>query len=123
MNGRKLKGRILLVDDNFNDRYWYGNLLQEAGYEVEVAEGWGKSLDKINQIQPDLIITELAMPDRDEITTLFELMFYSYADIPVVIHTGHSSKTITCGAQGYVKKSPDCKPLIEEVQKIIGKSH
>jgi DNA-binding NtrC family response regulator len=117
MNRKKL-----LIEDNPHDRNWYCNQLEEAGYQVEVAAGWGKAQHKIDDSRPDLIVTELIAPYREEIQTLFDLLLYNHRGIPIIIHTAHKSKSATCGAQAYVNKSPDCKDLIDEVDRIVGQS-
>lgn len=114
--------KILLIEDNPHDRNWYRIQLEQAGYQVEVAAGWGKALHKMDDSRPDLIVTELIAPYREEIQTLFDLLLYNHRGIPIIIHTAHKSKSATCGAQAYVSKSPDCKDLIDEVDRIVGQS-
>lgn len=118
-----MNGRILLIDDNPHDRHRYGDRLQDSGYNVGVAAGWGKALYTIiDNIQPDLIITELVAPQRDESMTLLEMLIYNHTGVPIVIHTAHKSKSSTYGPHAFVRKSSHCKALINEVGKTISKS-
>jgi signal transduction histidine kinase/DNA-binding NarL/FixJ family response regulator len=56
---------ILVVDDRWENRAVLVNLLQPLGFQVSEAENGQAGLDKIRQSQPDLVITDLAMPVMD----------------------------------------------------------
>ena len=82
-SGRK---RILVVDDSITVREVERNLLEAAGYEVEVAvdgmDGW----HVINQIAFDLIITDIDMPRMDGIELVRQIKSKQYLrNIPVII--------------------------------------
>ena len=57
--------RILLVDDEPNIRILLSSILQQAGYVVDVAEDGFTALRKIQQATPDLVITDLRMPNMN----------------------------------------------------------
>jgi CheY-like chemotaxis protein len=57
--------RILLVDDEPSIRLLLRALLERAGYSVEVAEDGYVALSKISQSAPDLVITDLRMPNMN----------------------------------------------------------
>jgi CheY-like chemotaxis protein len=54
--------RILVVDDEESIRDLFTQLLQRAGYEVQVAENGFEALLKLKQFLPEVIISDLNMP-------------------------------------------------------------
>lgn len=54
--------RILVVDDRWENRGVLINLLEPLGFQLTEAENGLEGLAKIRQSQPDLVITDLAMP-------------------------------------------------------------
>ena len=61
------RGRILIVDDEVNARTALGELLREDGYQVETAADGFKALPKLDDFNPDLVLTDLKMPGMDGI--------------------------------------------------------
>lgn len=53
---------ILVVDDRWENRAVLVNLLEPLGFQLTEAENGQVGLEKIRQSQPDLVITDLAMP-------------------------------------------------------------
>ncbi|MEH1834406.1 MAG: ATP-binding protein [Nostoc sp.] len=53
---------ILIVDDRWENRSVIINLLEPVGFKVLEAENGEEGLKKAQEFQPDLIITDLAMP-------------------------------------------------------------
>jgi CheY-like chemotaxis protein len=56
---------ILVVDDRWENRAVLVNLLEPLGFQVSEAENGQAGLEKIRLSQPDLVITDLAMPVMD----------------------------------------------------------
>jgi CheY-like chemotaxis protein len=57
--------RILLVDDEPHVIRIMKLALVKAGYEVDEAANGIQALDKINQVHPDVLITDIDMPRMD----------------------------------------------------------
>jgi len=57
--------KILVVDDREENRSVLRSLLEPIGFEVFEAETGRSGLEKALEIQPDLLITDLAMPEMD----------------------------------------------------------
>jgi DNA-binding NtrC family response regulator len=56
------KGSVLVVDDEANARTALAELLRDEGYRVETAADGFKALGKIEEMSPDLVLTDLKMP-------------------------------------------------------------
>src|SRR5690348_1065396 len=63
-------GRILVVDDNADLRGFMQELLEIAGYEVEVAGNGDEALERMRRRAADVVITDIFMPDRDGLETI-----------------------------------------------------
>jgi CheY-like chemotaxis protein len=55
---------ILVVDDDGQIRNLINTILKEAGYLVRVAGNGNEASQLLNQWEPDLIITDIAMPEK-----------------------------------------------------------
>ncbi len=57
--------KILVVDDDQIFCKLIANTLMDAGYETQTAFNGGAALDAYKKGQPDLILLDLAMPDKN----------------------------------------------------------
>lgn len=57
--------RILVVDDDPSIRKMVSDVLERRGYTIEAAVNGKDALDKAKQLQPDLVITDIMMPEMD----------------------------------------------------------
>jgi DNA-binding response OmpR family regulator len=64
---------ILLIDDDPGIRQVAAALLRQAGYEVTVVADADLGLQAYRARQPDLVITDVVMPDRDGIEVILAL--------------------------------------------------
>jgi signal transduction histidine kinase len=67
------KRRILVVDDRWENRSVLVNLLEPLGFELFEAENGQEGLEKALELQPDIIITDLAMPVMNGFEMLYKL--------------------------------------------------
>jgi DNA-binding NtrC family response regulator len=56
------KDRVLIVDDEANARTALAELLRDEGYAVETAADGFKALPKLEELAPDIVLTDLKMP-------------------------------------------------------------
>lgn len=80
---------ILLVDDDPLLRETVAAALKTAGHEVMEARDGVKALQQFSRRRPDLIITDIFMPERDGLETIIAVRKLQPA-IPVIAMSGHS---------------------------------
>lgn len=81
------KRTILLVDDEPSIRIISGALLTRAGYEVMVAADGFEALQKIREKVPDLVITDLRMPNMNGFE-LLAVLRSQFPQIPTIAISG-----------------------------------
>lgn len=116
--------KVLVVDDSAVDRRFVGGLLQrESNYLVEFAEDGADALTKIRQAAPDIIVTDLQMPNRNGLELVSAVRLH-HAGIPIILMTGHGSEGLAVealqrGAAGYVPKPQLGECLLDAVGQAL----
>jgi DNA-binding response OmpR family regulator len=64
---------ILVIDDDQQFRRMICMILEDAGYEVRSAENGLEGLGMFMKERPDLVITDLYMPEKEGLETIMEL--------------------------------------------------
>ncbi len=122
----KGSAKILVVDDSYNTREIEKSILEAGGYIVHVAEDGEDGLNKAQQTQYDLIITDCDMPKMNG----FELTEHlkkdpHYKEKPIIIVTSKDKeedrlKGLKAGADAYIIKGEfNQKILLETVESLI----
>jgi DNA-binding response OmpR family regulator len=112
------KSLILIVDDDPAVRHYLSRFLRKE-YKVEAAKNGVEGLDKAIALQPDLIISDIMMPEMDGIEYCKRLKSdFNTSHIPVILLTGrtlfkHKMEGLTTGADDYIKK-----PFRQQLLKI-----
>ncbi len=84
---------ILVVEDEADSRLVIENILHKVGWQVSCAENGRVALEKIKVEVPDLILTDLMMPEMDGFELIAELREHPvWRSIPMVVLT---AKNIT----------------------------
>lgn len=87
--------KILLVDDEPNIRFVLTAVLEQSGYQVESAEDGFVALRKIQKSVPDLVITDLRMPNMNG----FELLSVLRTRFPELATVVISGEFLTVNGQ------------------------
>jgi CheY-like chemotaxis protein len=78
---------VLLLEDNEAYRTLMTEFLTLAGFEVHAAPDGRRVVELLKSRRIDLVITDLAMPERDGIETMTELR-YSHPGLPIIAISG-----------------------------------
>lgn len=64
---------ILVVDDDGDVREMLCRMLEQDGHRAVPAEGGRQALEQLNSLTPDLVITDVVMPEVDGLEVLLKL--------------------------------------------------
>ena len=122
----KAKGRILVVDDEANAREALAELLADEGYEVQTAADGQKALHALTQFDPDVVLTDLKMPNIDGIELLEQARpILPHATFVVMTAFGTidtAVEAIKRGAESYLTKPVDLGALSAIIGRAIERS-
>lgn len=90
-NTEKVSAKILVVDDNADNRRLLSILLRKNHYVVETAGDGIECLEKLPVFEPHLVLMDLQMPRMDGITTATEMKKRNYRT-PVIALTANALK-------------------------------
>jgi CheY-like chemotaxis protein len=118
--------KILIVDDNDNNRMLMSDILQFRGYEISEAEDGEKGINLARQLKPDLILLDMQMPGIDGFAAVNMLKNDPLTkDIKIIVVTslamkGDREKIMALGVDEYIAKPIDTRQLPVLVEKYIG---
>jgi two-component system, cell cycle response regulator DivK len=122
---KKLPIKILVVDDNRDNRELVVKILRNKGYEMREAVDGEDALQKIKDERPSLILMDIALPKIDgyEVTRRLKSE-ETYKDIPIVALTAHvmkgdKDKALNAGCEGYIAKPIDVRALPEQIKSFL----
>jgi CheY-like chemotaxis protein len=78
---------VLVVDDDENVRSFIVSVLELDGYQVQTASNGAEALELARQKSPDLIITDLMMPDSGGYDVLRGMQMGDGRKIPIIVST------------------------------------
>jgi len=115
------KIKIVLAEDNDNQRFLYQQELEDEGYVVIAAKNGREAVDKVLIEKPDLVILDIQMPGINGIETLDEILSYN-KQLPVILHTAYSNykdNFMSWAADAYVVKSSKLDELKKQIIKVL----
>ncbi len=103
-----MRYRVLIVDDEADSREALAELTQRWGYDVQTASDGTEALRRAIEGHPDVILTDLVMPNMDGLWLLRALRA-ELPDCPVVLLTGRGTiqtavQAIKEGAYDFIEK-------------------
>jgi two-component system, response regulator, stage 0 sporulation protein F len=114
--------KILIIEDQPNQRLLYEQELSDEGYEVITASNGSDGIMLFNQHRPRLVIVDVLLPGMNGIEVMERLLSID-PNLPIIVHSAYSSPRhdfITWFARAYVVKSADLLELKMQVKSVIG---
>jgi CheY-like chemotaxis protein len=113
---------LLVAEDSPTQAVAIRRFLERDGYAVEIAKDGREGLEKVRANQPDLVVTDLEMPEMNGLE-LVEALHGEFPRLPVVLITSRGSEEIAAaalrkGAASYVPKAlleQDLAPTLEQI--------
>lgn len=114
---------ILVIDDEPVLRATFKHLLEERGYRVWVAENGREGMRVYYEMHPDIVITDMVMPDLDGFATIKLLRQHSPV-LPIIamsalISADELESPLGTGAFCHVKKPVDMDELSKLIEAIL----
>ena len=121
----KKKSRILLIDDNYEHLAGIRELLTLEGTfdVVGIATNVTVGLNLIKKYQPDLVLLDMNMPDRDGLQGIVEISKLGL-NTKVLALSGYDDadlifRAMKIGAKGYVLKTMASAQLIYAIEEVL----
>jgi CheY-like chemotaxis protein len=112
--------RILVVDDEPDERFLVGRALRKQGHDVTVAENGAAGLKAAQEWVPDLIVTDIMMPVMDGVEFIRRLRDDpAVAGIPVLAASGDTH--LAGAADAILNKPYHDRDLVTIVNTLLEK--
>ena len=116
---------VLIVEDDPETRQLYVTVFESEGFRTDAAHNGLQALEKANDIAPDLILTDIAVPGIDGIELCRRLRSNKQTQaIPLLAVTGYDDRhypdrVLQAGANRVLLKPLDPETLIEEARRLL----
>jgi two-component system, NtrC family, response regulator HydG len=122
----KLSRQVLVVDDEPSARSGLEKLLASEGYAVTTAENGALALAAVDEAVPDVVITDLRMPEMDGVE-LTKKLAERFPHVPVIVVTAYGDvvsavSAMRAGAVDFITKPVDFDVLSLSVSRAITRS-
>lgn len=112
--------QVLVVDDEIGIRELLRDILQDEGYQVQLAENAAEAREYRQHARPDVVLLDIWMPDCDGITLLKEWGTGGMLTMPVVMMSGHGTidtavEATRIGAFDFLEKPIALQKLLKTV--------
>ena len=117
---------VLVVDDLPADRHLVAEYLKDDAFELRFAANGAEALEKLEQATPDLVVTDLMMPEVDGLE-LVRACRSRYPLVPVILMTSQGTEetvvqALQQGAASYVPKHAFPRRLVSTVRNVLAVS-
>ena len=118
-------GSVLIVDDEAEIRESLETLLELEGYEVETAATGQQGVNRVGERPFDLILLDLALPDRNGMDILADLLSQD-PGLSVIMITAYGTvenavKAMQSGAVNFIQKPWDNEKLLADIRSAIAR--
>ena len=119
--------KVLVVDDHEDGREVLAEMLSMCNAEVKVASSANEALNFIKTWPPEVIVSDISMPDVDGYTFIRRVRSLAgYSHIPAIAVTAHAlaedrDRALAAGFESHVAKPIQLSDLILTIAKVIGR--
>jgi PAS domain S-box-containing protein len=114
--------RILVVDDDDDTRTFITAALRTYGGEVDAVQSVAAALDALKTSEPDIVVTDIAMPERDGFDLLRDMQLH-FAHVPAIALTGFGGSSderriLDAGFRAFIAKPVDPLEFAQTVERV-----
>jgi CheY-like chemotaxis protein/two-component sensor histidine kinase len=118
---------ILIVDDEADARELIGAILNQCGAEVSEAASVSEALILLEQLQLDLLISDIGMPNADGYTLIRSMRSRLASQIPAVALSAYArmedrTRALAAGFQIHLAKPVSLDELVTVVASLTGRT-
>jgi len=118
------KGKVLIVEDEQITRSFLSQLIVSLGFEADSCSNGEEAISKISTFQPDVILSDVLMPEYSGLQLLNYVQKKTPAKIPIVLISSMDASAMgdmveDIGAIGFVSKPPKKEELLSLLEKAI----
>ena len=128
--------RVLIVDDELDQRIYVAALFKTSGYAPIVTKNGKEGMQKTKELRPDLIILDVMMPGEGGVQMYRQLKTdQTLKAIPVIMLSAVGQKTFSHylnmvnvrlekpipRPEAYIEKPPEAEDLLQMAARLIGK--
>jgi two-component system cell cycle response regulator DivK len=117
--------KILVVDDNQDNRELVIKVLKSKGYQMMEAADGETALEQAIKQKPDLILMDISLPKIDgyEVTRRLKEQ-ETFKAVPIIALTAHAmkgdrEKALEAGCDGYIPKPISVRELPDQIQTFL----
>src|SRR6059058_2047545 len=119
------QGCILIIDDEAEIRESLQTLLEFEGYEVETAANGAQGLSKVSDRPFDLVLLDLALPDRNGLDLLPEIRAID-PQLSIIMITAYGTvedavRAMQFGAVNFLQKPWDNEKLLADIRAAVAR--
>ncbi len=118
--------RVLIIDDDPRSLSSLASFVGSEGYTVRIAHDGQSGLDIAREIQPDVILLDVIMPERDGWSVLRELKEDAMlCETPVILVSVVTDRDmgLAFGAVDHLVKPIDPTQLLDRIGRLVGNRH
>ncbi len=118
---------ILVIDDEQGMREAIQKILERAGHRVSIASNGREGLARVANAPPDVVVTDVFMPEKDGIETTIALS-RSHPNVKIIAVSGGGRRSNfdfletarRLGAHGSLQKPVRMTELIDMINRLLG---
>ncbi len=120
--------KLLYVEDNKETRISTIPLFERFFDDIITATDGQDGFDKFVKFKPDIIFTDINMPNIDGLKMVDKINNFAGKKVPVLVFSAHGESkylinAIKSGVDGYLIKPVEVEQFIEELYRIINKKY
>ena len=117
-----MKSKVLIVDDEIDSLELMQELFESKGYISDTATNGVEAINKIKLQEPDIVLTDIRMPEMDGMQ-LLNFLIKDHPNIPVIMITAHGTveaavEAMRIGAKDYILKPIRLDEILAKVERI-----